>query len=87
MPTEGNAGAVREAVRIFHDAKAFQAAIDGLLSSGFHRAELSLLASRSAVEEKLGHRDEKVAAMADDAAVPRAAYELMALIAETPLGA
>jgi len=86
MPTEGNAGAVREAVRIFHDAKAF-VAIDELLSSGFHRAEPSLLASRSAVEEKLGHRDEKVAAMADDAAVPRAAYELMALIAETPLGA
>src|SRR5207244_8437858 len=51
-----------------------QDAIDELLSSGFDRAELSLLASEHAVEEKLGHRYEKVSALADDPTVPRAAY-------------
>ena len=74
MPSEGDAGAVREAVGIFHDARDFQAAIDELLSSGFHRAELSLLASEHAVEEKLGHRYQRVDALADDPAAPRAAY-------------
>lgn len=64
----------REAVGIFHDAADFQAAIDELLSSGFDRAELSLLASEHAVEEKLGHRYRRVAALADDTAVPRVAY-------------
>ena len=74
MPSEGDAGAVREAVGIFHDARDFQAAIDELLSSGFHRAELSLLASEHAVEEKLGHHYQRVDALADDPAAPRAAY-------------
>jgi hypothetical protein len=45
-----------------------------LLSSGFDRAELSLLASEQAVEEKLGHRYEKVEQLADDAAIPRVAF-------------
>ena len=65
---------VREAVGVFHRSEDLQGAIDGLLSSGFHRAELSLLASEPAVEEKLGHRYEKVSALADDPTVPRAAY-------------
>jgi hypothetical protein len=45
---------VREAVGVFASEHDLQAAIDELLSSGFHRAELSLLASESAVKEKLG---------------------------------
>ena len=65
---------IREAVGIFHRPEDLQAAIDELLSSGFHRAELSLLASEQAVEEKLGHRYEKVSALADDPTVPRTAY-------------
>jgi hypothetical protein len=65
---------VREAVGVFKGAEDFQAAIDELLQSGFHRAELSLLASEQAVEEKLGHRYQKVSSLADNPVIPRAAY-------------
>ena len=44
-------GTRTEAVAIFEDAETFQAAIDEILSSGFDRAELNLLASEQAVEE------------------------------------
>jgi hypothetical protein len=64
----------REAVGIFHGPEELQSAIDELLSSGFHRAELSLLASEQAVMEKLGHRYQRVHDLADDPATPRAAY-------------
>ena len=63
-----------EAVGIFQHGEELQAAIDELLSSGFHRAELSLLASERAVEEKLGHRYRKVTELADNPSVPRSAY-------------
>jgi hypothetical protein len=66
--------AIREAVGIFHRSENLQDAIDELLSSGFHRAELSLLASESSVQEKLGHRYEKASVLADDPTVPRSAY-------------
>jgi hypothetical protein len=65
---------VREAVGVFNRSENLQSAIDELLSSGFHRSELSLLASEHAVDEKLGHRYEKVSALADDPRVPRTAY-------------
>ena len=42
--------------------------------AGFHRAELSLLASERAVQEKLGHRYKKVNELEDDQRVPRTAY-------------
>lgn len=71
---ERDADVVREAVGIFHDAVELQAAIDDLLSSGFDRAELSLLASERAVEEKLGHLYEKTGSLADDATIPRTAF-------------
>lgn len=64
----------REAVGIFHRPEELQGAIDELLSSGFHRAELSLLASEEAVVEKLGHIYTKVEVLADDPDVPRSAY-------------
>jgi hypothetical protein len=66
--------AIREAVGVFHAPEQLQAAIDELLESGFHRAELSLLASVQAVDEKLGHRYRKVSSAADDPVIPRAAY-------------
>jgi hypothetical protein len=66
--------AISEAVGIFHRSEELQAAIDDLLSSGFHRSELSLLAGASAVEEKLGHLYRRVGPLADDPAVPRSAY-------------
>jgi len=74
MPIEIQGSTVREAVGIFGNPEALQDAIDELLSSGFHRAELSLLASEKAVEEKLRHRYEKVGPLADDPTIPRAAY-------------
>ena len=67
-------GEIREAVGVFGDADNMQQAIDDLLSSGFDRAELSLLASESTVDEKLGHKYKKVAEIEDDAAVPRIRY-------------
>jgi hypothetical protein len=68
--TEG----VREAVAVFDTAQTLQNAIDELLSSGFHRAELSLLASEADVVSKLGHKYRKSSELADDPSVPRAAY-------------
>lgn len=74
MPVEGDASAVREAVGIFHERRTSRWRSTKLLSSGFHRAELSLLASENVVEEKLGHRYQRVEALADDPSAPRAAY-------------
>ncbi|MCB1547941.1 MAG: hypothetical protein KDJ41_08960 [Hyphomicrobiaceae bacterium] len=65
---------VREAVGVFDTPDALQNAIDELLSSGFNRAEISLLASEAAVVEKLGHRYRKAEELEDDVSVPRAAY-------------
>ena len=64
----------REAVAVFHSADDLQAAIDELLSSGFDRAELNLLAGEDTVAEKLGHLYEKVSDEEDDPNAPRTAY-------------
>ena len=74
MSTDKNVERVREAVGVFGTAEHLQDAIDDLMSHGFDRAEISLLASEAAVEEKLGHRFGKVDALEDDARAPRAAY-------------
>ena len=65
---------VREAVGVFDNADRLQEAIDDLMTHGFDRAEISLLASESAVEEKLGRKYSKVGELEDDLQVPRAAY-------------
>jgi hypothetical protein len=74
MSLDQEASIAREAVGVFNRSEDLQDAIDELLSSGFDRAELSLLASERAAKEKLGDRYEKVNALADDATVPRGAY-------------
>jgi hypothetical protein len=74
MPVQQPLDMPREAVGIFHDAGALEAAIDELLSAGFDRADLSFLASEHTVEDKLGHRFERASALADDPAAPRMAY-------------
>ncbi|WP_338468054.1 hypothetical protein RXV95_05720 [Novosphingobium sp. ZN18A2] len=74
MPTSGGSRPIREAVAYFDTAKDIEAAIDELLRSGFDRAEVSLLATESAVEEKLGHKYRKVSELEDDPAVPRTFY-------------
>ncbi len=75
-PAPGNAigATVREAVGVFKRPEELQAAIDTLLSSGFHRASLSLLASEHAIREKLGHVYGRPASIADDESIPRIAY-------------
>lgn len=64
----------RETVAVFHTADALQAAIDELLSSGFNRAEISLLAGEKAVDEQLGHIYKRASEAEDDPDAPRTAY-------------
>ena len=63
-----------EAVGVFKSADDFQAAADEFLSSGFDRADLSILASEHTVEKKLGHIYRRVETLEDDPKVPRIAY-------------
>ena len=86
MAIERNPDAVREVVAVFHTSEDFEAAIDELLSSSFDRADLSLLASEDAVEKKLGHRYERANKMADDPAIPRAAFVSTAAIGDAKGG-
>lgn len=71
---EQNKFPIREAVGYFKSPEALQAAVDELLSSGFDRAELSLLADESTVEEKLGHQYRKVAELEDEPQAARCCY-------------
>ena len=74
MNSDSDPVGIREAVAYFETSGDLEAAIDELLSSGFNMAEISILASESAVQQQLGHRYEKVAELEDDPAVPRAVY-------------
>jgi len=74
MPSRQEIRTVREAVGVFDSAETLQDAIDELLSSGFNRSELSLLASDSAVEAKLGRKYRKSSELEDDVRTPRTAY-------------
>lgn len=65
---------VREAVCVFQDETSLQAAADELMASGFDRSHLSLLAGEKTVEQRLGHKYDKVAEIEDDTAVPTLAY-------------
>ena len=65
---------VCEVVGIFHTTDDLESAVEELLSSGFDRAEISLLASESSVAEKLGGNYRSAEEMADDSAVPRTAF-------------
>ncbi len=64
----------REVVGVFNDEISLQDAIDEVLTSGFDRAEVTLLAGEDAVVEKLGHKYKKVEEIEDDANTPRADY-------------
>lgn len=65
---------IREAVGLFDDAEALEAAVDELESSGFDHAAINLLAGKRTVDKKLGHRFAKTADLEDDPDVPRTAY-------------
>lgn len=74
MTVESEVRTVREAVGVFKQAAQLQDAIDELLSSGFDRAGLSLLAGEETVAEKLGPRHPLIGAMADNPDTPRTHY-------------
>lgn len=82
MATKPNPVPVCEVVGVFHNPEDLESAIDELLSSGFDRAELSLLASENAVAEKLGGYYRPAGELADDPAVPRAAFVSTAAIGD-----
>ncbi len=65
---------VREAVAVFENAADLEATIEELAGAGFHRADISLLASDAAVDAKLAHRYQRVERLEDDPSAPRAAY-------------
>jgi len=64
---------VHEAVGLFTSAESLQGAIDELLSSGFDRADISLLASERALESSLAHHLTR-SGLEDDPTVPRGVY-------------
>lgn len=71
MTIKEKGSVVREAVGVFGDAAALEAAMDDALSSGFERADLSLLAAAVTVDEKLGHHYKRVEEVEDDPTAPR----------------
>lgn len=77
---------IREAVGVFHDRDSFQNAVEDLMSAGFDRAELSLLAGEQAIEEKLGHAYRRVQELRDNPKVPRAVYVENHSVAEGKTG-
>ena len=64
----------REAVGVFETPEQLQDAVADLESSGFDHADISLLASEAAVEQKLGHRYSRVEEMIAETDAPRQAF-------------
>lgn len=65
---------VREAVAVFHSVEDMEAGIDELLTSGFDRAELSILASEATIEEKFDGKFRTVKELEDNPDAPSVAY-------------
>jgi hypothetical protein len=65
---------VTEAVGVFSSEKELETAADELMSHGFDRADISLLASEEAVIEKLGHRYRSVRDIEDNPKIPTTAF-------------
>ena len=65
---------VPEAVGVFDRFETLQAAIYDLRMSGFSRADISLLGSREAMEEKLGSAYRLALELEDNPDAPRAAF-------------
>lgn len=63
-----------EAVGIFHNAADLQAAIDDLLTQGFNRMDLSILASEKAIEDKLHESYVPARDLEDRTEVPTTAF-------------
>lgn len=65
---------VREAVGLFADPDALEAAVDELEIAGFDRAGISVLGAGDEVKERIGHLYRKVAEVEDDERAPHAAF-------------
>lgn len=63
---------IREVVGVFDDLVALQSAIDQLLTDGFDRSEISLLAEEKTVVPKRGHQ--RAVELEDDDRAPRLPY-------------
>jgi len=74
MTPQEKVNTVREAVGVFSTPDTLQEAIDELMSSGFDRSDLSMLAAEGAIDEKLGHKYRKIIELEDDPIVPRCCY-------------
>jgi outer membrane lipoprotein SlyB len=72
--TDAGRAPVIEAVAIFNSVGSLEETIDELMSIGFDRADVSLLAAGEAVEKRLGHGYSSAAELEDDPAVPRSSY-------------
>lgn len=86
MAAEHEPARACEVVGVFHTTEDLESAIDELLSSGFDRAELSLLASPEAVAAKFGGYYISVSDLADDPAAPRTAFVSTAAIGDAKGG-
>jgi hypothetical protein len=72
---DGTPGAAqREAVGVFDDADALEAAVDELEISGFNRAAISVLANDKTVKDRLGRLYNTVAEIEDDPRAPLAVF-------------
>lgn len=73
----GRAAMVREAVAVVEDVGSLEGAVRELREAGFAEADISLLAGRDAVEQKLGRMYRRVEELEDDPEAPRAAFVSM----------
>jgi len=72
--TQSSYSNTTEAVGIFHTSDDLQAAIDDLLSQGFDRMDLSILASEKAIEDKLHEAYVPARVLEDRVEVPTTAF-------------
>ena len=84
MVSEPGNETIREAVGVFFNAETLEAAMDELLSSGFDKAELGLVAGDFTVKQKLGHIYTEANEAADDPDAPRTAFVAKDSLGDTP---
>lgn len=65
---------LREVVGVFDAVDRLQSAIDDLLTGGFDRSEISLLAEEDKVRQKLGDKEVRADELEDSPAAPRTPY-------------
>lgn len=74
MTAIGKDTTIREAVGVFHGGSALKEAISELLTAGFHREELGLLASDQVIEDSLGDLYARTNANSDSPESPAIAF-------------